>query len=267
MNKDYVENLERPNNDQNRIRYSAKDLVSDKTFSRGLIEYSIKNFLEATQAYYDDFDSNKLYFQVNLFDETISLCFDVEYLAHIFGFGNYKYLKEATIINYLLFNKLNSVRINSSNWLDVFKQLLIDGKEDIIDYDSNPLNEKQKKLNWDKISEKLFCFLNLGILSESGNNPTIYYREDVARGTESGIVIVKDVISKNIKGQIYMRLDYDEVTFKNGRKERMLVPISIEYVENEKNEKKPIVMMNGKRYRFGGKLVILQVMGGSYGRQ
>lgn len=251
MNEAYVKNLSKPNSNEEAIHREARELIVDYTFNQDIISYVIDNFLEATEAYYDDFDPNKLYYMVQLQDKTRNLCFDVENLAHLLGLPNYKYLLEATIIN----NKLTT-NIDSKNWLTAFKDLFTNNKADIVIHDSNPDNESLKKLNWDKIATKVFTFLNIGILSEGS---TFYYRHNVARNNVKDYVLIRNIISKELSGQIRIQLTTQRIG-----NEEILVPTSIMFEENA--QKSPRISVLGKDYVFAGKVTITQKKGGNYGR-
>ena len=251
MNQTYVENLKRPNNDQEEIYKDPKELISHKVFSKDILTYAIENFLESAEAYYDDYDPNKLYYKVYLANKTRNLCFDVENLPHLLGIPNHKYLIQASIIN-----KLVREKTTSSNWLEVFKSTLETYKEDIINYDSNPYNINENKLNWDKVAEKVFAFLNLGILSIGD---TYCFRHNVSINKVQDYVMTRDLISKEINGRIKIQFTIE----KNGTEE-YLVPTSIQYEENY--NRGPIVM-NEKKYIFDSKLTIEQKQGGHYGKK
>jgi len=251
MNEAYVKELSKPNGNEEAIHKDAKELITDYTFNPDIISYAIDNFLEATEAYYDDYDPNKLYYMVQLQDKTRNLCFDIENLAHLLGLPNHTYLLEATIINKKLTTKLSS-----KNWLTAFKNLFINNKSDIVIHDSNPDNESLKKLNWDKIATKVFCFLNIGILSQ-GN--TFYYRHNVSKNNVKDYVLIRNIISKDLSGQIRIQL----TTQKLGNEE-ILVPTSIMFEENA--QKSPRISMLGRDYVFAGKVTITQKKGGNYGR-
>lgn len=251
MNEAYVKNLSKPNSNEEAVHKESKELIADYTFNSDIISYAIDNFLEATTAYYDDFDPNKLYYMVQLQDKTRNLCFDIENLAHLLGLPNYKYLLEATIIN----NKLTT-NLNSKNWLIAFKDLFTNNKLDIVSHDSNPDNESLKKLNWDKIATKVFCFLNIGILSQGD---TLYYRHNVARNNAKDYVLIRNIISKDLSGQIRIQLTTQRIG-----NEEILVPTSIMFEENAQKSK--IISMLDKEYIFQGKVTITQKKGGNYGR-
>jgi len=254
MNQTYVENLLRPNNDHYEIYKEAKELIKDKVFSVDIIKYAIENFLESEQAYYDDYDPNKLYYKVQLQDKTRSLCFDIENLPHLLGLPNYKYLQEAAVMSTLIKNKTNS-----KNWLSVFSSILSSYKNDIISYDSNIDNIGEKKLNWDKIAEKVFSFLNLGILSDGD---TYYFRHNISpkKYKIEKFVMTRQIISKGIEGQLRIQFTSQYIGT-----EEILVPTSIQFVENV--QKQPIIRMNGNEYKYVGKVSIFQKQGGNYGKK
>ena len=251
MDREYVQNLSMPNVNKEFVHKKAEELIVDHTFSSDTIEYAIDNFLQAAGAYYDDFDPQKLYYKVKLIGKTRNICFDIENLAHLLGLPNSKYLLQATIINDRL-----STRVNSKNWLNVFKELFLNDKEDIVAFDSNPDNSEEQKLNWDKIAEKVFCFLNIGILSEG---ETLHYRHDISLDKVKDYVLTRDVISNGINGQIRM-----QVTIQKLGNEEILVPTSIIFVEKPPKVKK--IKMLDKEYQFAGKATIFQFMGGNYGK-
>jgi hypothetical protein len=117
-------------------------------------------------------------------------------------------------------------------------------------------NIEEMKLNWDKIAEKVFCFLNIGILSE---NDTIYYRHNISIKNVKDYVLVRDVISEGVNGQIRMQL----TTSKIGNEE-ILVPTSIMYIENA--QKSRGIKVLEKEYQFAGKATITKKEGGNYGK-
>ena len=254
MNQSYVENLSRPNNDHSEIYKEAKELVENKVFSVDIIKYAIENFLESEQAYYDDYDPNKLYYKVQLQEKTRSLCFDIENLAHLLGLPNYKYLSEVAVMSELIKNKTNS-----KNWLRVFSTILSSYKNDIINYDSNENNLEKKKLNWDKIAEKVFSFLNLGILSEGD---TYYFRHNISpkKYKIEKYVMIRQIISKGIGGQLRIQFTSQYIG-----EEEILVPTSIQFINDV--QKKSIIKMNGNEYKYGGKVSIFQKQGGNYGNK
>lgn len=244
MNREYVENLERPNNDPEMVKLRADKLIKD-VFPRDLVEYTMNTFLEATEAYYDDYDSKKLYYILELNQKMVALCFDVENLAHIFGIPNGHIWQQAVIINKLIENR----RIPNDKWLSTFKQIFSEFKEEILAYETDKKNEDDDSLNWDKIAEKVFCFLNLGVLSEGD---TVAYREKISRNKDAEYVLSRDVISKGINGKIMMLI----VPERDGSS--IMVPKSIVFEENVSKKGRPI-RMGKKDYIFDSFVTINQV--------
>lgn len=254
MNQSYVESLTEPNNDPVLVREDAGKLISDKVYSRDIIEYSIDNLLESAQAYYDDCDPNRLYYKVTLKDKTRNFCFDIEYLPHLLGLPNIKILSQAAIMS-----KLITQKTPPEKWLVVFKKVLEDNKQEIVDFDSNIDNEKEAKLNWDKISEKVFAFLNMGILS---NGDTLYYRENISPNKYkiTNYLMVRPLVNNKISGQIVIQFIMTEV---NG--EEVFVPTSIRF---DKQPIKPLKIVGGREYKLEGKITkIEQMQGGNYGKK
>lgn len=245
MNEGYVKELNKISTNDNLVRQKASELVTDYTFKRETIEYAITNFLQAVDAYYDDFDPNKIVYITKMDDVDLYLCFDVENLAHILGLPDYKVLYEARIINDIIANQNANNRLSSKNWINVFKNIFSNKKDVIIAHDSDENNVNDPKLNWDKIAEKVFCFLNLGIIS---HGQTIVYREDVKRGTEKNYVLVRNVITDKTVGKIMMQFVKEKVKGK-----LVFTPVSIIFRENNM-EKMKNIRMNGKNYIFKGPL-------------
>lgn len=253
MNPDYVGNLDKPNNDPQAVFEDARNLSLGKVYPRDLIEYSITNLLESAQAYYDDCDPNKLYYKVSLKNTTRNFCFDIQYLPHLLGLPNIKILIEAAIMS-----KLITVKTSPDNWFEVFRKTLEDNKQEIIDFDSDPSNQEEKKLNWDKIAEKVFAFLNMGILS-SGD--TYYYRENVSTKNKiTNYLMVRPLVNNKIQGHIIIQFIMTEV---NG--EEVFIPTSIRF---DRQGMKKIKSVGGKQYIFEGKITkIEQMQGGQYGKK
>ena len=243
MNYSYVENLPRPDNDFELVIENAKELIQE-VFPKELVEYAIDAFLEAAQTYYDDYDITKYYYILELNQKMFDLCFDIENLAHLFGIPNRKFWQKAAIINSLIQN--NS--FPSNKWLEVLKKMFEEHKKEIITFESDEKNESEDSLNWDKISEKLFCFLNLGIISEG---ETFAYRENVSRKIPAHYVLTRDVISKGVKGKIRLLL------VPNGN-DAVLTPKSLIFSDDDSKRIRRF-KMNGKDFIFDSIATINQV--------
>ena len=200
MNQEYVRNLlTKPNNDPQMVYKPAKEMITDKIYLDKLIEYCIDNLLEAIDAYKDDYDNEKLYYTMEINGVKRDIYFGVAHIPHLLGLPQPKILGNAAIIRKHLKQKMTS-----ENWLKIFKHILEIKKTEIVDFDSDPKNVGQQKLNWDKISEKVFDFLNLGILSEEN---VFCYREDISL-TKYDIdkyLIVKPLISDPEKGALVIQ--------------------------------------------------------------
>lgn len=249
MNYTYVENLEKPDNDFKLVIKDARELIHD-VFPKELVEYAIDAFLEAAQTYYDDYEKSKYKYQIDLNQRKVDICFDLENLAHLFGLPNRIIWTQATIIKSLI----NNSNFPSEKWLEVLKKLFEEHREEIIKFESDEANENADSLNWDKISEKLFCFLNLGIISEG---ETLAYRQRVSRKVPACYVLTRDVISKGVRGKIRLLLipseKSDELV-----SEAELVPESIQF-SGDDSKKIRTFQMDRKDFVFDSIATINQV--------
>lgn len=265
VNQEYVKNfLTKPNNDQKMVYKPAKEMITDKTYLDQLIEYCVDNLLEAIYAYNDDYDNEKLYYTMEINGVKRDIYFGLAHIPHLLGLPQPKVLGKAAIMR-----KLLKQEMTSENWLRIFKHILETNKNEIVDFDSDPENIGQEKLNWDKISEKVFDFLNLGILSEEN----VYcYREDISL-TKYDIdkyLIVKPLISDPEKGVLVIQFAVE----KNGDRE-VWIPQSIRKIENITISEDGYVPKtitigpreNSKRYRYMPVVIeIEQKQGGKYGQ-
>ncbi|MBQ8681814.1 MAG: hypothetical protein IJ509_02780 [Bacilli bacterium] len=180
MNQQFVKNLIlSPLIEKKYIYREAKDIVDDKCYEPALLDYCYLCFFEALGAYRTDLSSSNWEFRVEIGDKAHLVHFDVENLYHLFGISKLA-LKKAIIINKILKQEYNKCPRDNMRYFagfEMFRKLNYIFQQrgnDIKQYDCNIVNTEQEKLNWDKVATKLFCFLNIGELSQG---ETIYYHD------------------------------------------------------------------------------------------
>ena len=230
MDNNYVAALVEPKADMEYVRRDVKFLVNDKSYSESLINYAITNFLKSLDAYLTDYDSEKRYYRITLADQDRNLVIFHQNLAHLLGLPDYRVLQEAAIINDLLIKR--HAYLNSHNCLRIFTILIRDAasKAAIIDHDTDEYNYDVDKLNWDKIAYKVFCFLNLGLLSEK---ESYYYQlrksnpnDRYMNRRDSDVIIMREIYSSGANKCLRFELNKE----KYGDDE-ILIPRSIRVVK------------------------------------
>lgn len=237
MDKEYVEKLQEPAIDMNYVIKEVRELVKDKSYTESLIDYAITNFLKSLDAYKEHYDADRTYYRVSLTNKDRNLVIFHESLAHLLGLPNYRYLQKAVIINDIISRYYP--RLNSRNALTVFTSVIKNSalKEEIIDFDIDPNNENEEKLNWDKIAYKVFCFLNLGVISEKETFSQQILRNRFTSPNSPDVILTRqayDGLGNTI------RLELFEEDFPDGK---ILVPRSIRMIKKDGSKK----IVNGYR--------------------
>ena len=73
MDREYVEKLEEPAVDMEYVIKEVRNLVNDKSYTEGLIDYAITNFLKCVDAYEEHYNSDKTYYRISLTDRDRNL--------------------------------------------------------------------------------------------------------------------------------------------------------------------------------------------------
>ena len=231
MDNSYVEALKRPDADMEYVKRDVKYLVNDKSYSEELINYAMTNFLKSLDAYLTDYDSEKRYYKITLADKDRNLVIYHQNLAHLLGLPDYRVLQEAAVIYDLLMKR--HTYLNSRNCLRIFTSLIKDAasKAEIIEHDTDEENYYVDKLNWDKIAYKVFCFLNLGVISE---NTTLYHQLNQTKRndrytffTPPDVILLRKVYSNDKDDCLRFELDEEF-----DGEDKILVPRSIKVVDN-----------------------------------
>lgn len=184
--RSYAEILEPPYNEFSYVKEDAKNFVGDryynsKTYDKELIEYAIDNFLIAYAFFKKSYDLTSKNIEIDMevklnkkdrdsLPEKYDILFRRGDINHLLGLNHASFKGELPP----LFDKWLSTKnyyIRPDNLLDILYEFFKTNKKAIIEFDSNPRNEKITKFNWDKISEKAFTFLNLGLLKDRVPGP------------------------------------------------------------------------------------------------
>lgn len=221
--------LEIPQINMVNVRKSASEGVF-QNYEKSFIAHALKTFFNAEDLYYDDYDPAKIYYTVRFDTRKIDICFDLNNIYHLLGLPPMSNTSDFCDINYCL-NKKSNIKFKKLRRESLkFYTCLFHNCEDLlIEYDSNSVNEFDKKLNWDKISLKAFSFLNLGILSDGityiQRNKTKNYHPD----TLQEYIFVRKPLSSNCSENNSIRMTLIEHS-ENGKK--FLVPKSLQFGSN-----------------------------------
>ncbi len=194
------------------------------TYEREFIIEVIKNFFNAQELYYDDYDPNKVYYTVRFDDRKMDIYFDLENMYHLFGLPRINDLSEFEDIVYCLKNSKNLKHKKTGEFLEFYSEFFKKYEDDIANYDSNEENENKKKINWDKVAIKLFSFLNLGVFSKG---QTIAYRDKKRTKKElQEYIFIRFPLSENVDSNNTVRMILIEENL-NGK--TVLVPKSLQF--------------------------------------
>ena len=276
--------------DEKYIYEEVNKLITDKSYVEKLLDYCFYCFFNAERIYDSDYDSNKLVYNFRLTNETITVKFDVENIYHILGLPNYRVLAQAEIIKRVLLDKYNINisdksssdklirKIKNVNHLKMISNIFKTSSSEIKKFDCDSLNKVEKKLNWDKFSYKLFCFLNIGNLTIGS---TSYYEKIIEKGNKKEKLFKRQLLSTNYGDEYSLTIQFVEeieIEPRSGFKKVFYSPKSIRI---EKIPKKSVFVRetiqdkklkknqhsNSEKFKYMGEVTInkqfLKVKGGN----
>lgn len=191
--------------DESYIHRNTNILVDDKSYIEDMLDDCFDKFFDAKKEYETNYDSDKFFYKVKLKDDTITVVFDKRNIYHLFGFPNYRKIVEAVVMRDVLFDKYKVnkekencddiliSRIKNKDHLQMLSEVFKGYALEIKNFDCDEANKEEYKLNWDKILFKVFCFLNIGDLTDK-TQENVYYIKNVKKGENVEILLKKDLI-------------------------------------------------------------------------
>ena len=208
------------------VRKKASEGVF-QSYERSFIANALKNFFNAEYLYYDDYNPTKVYYTVRFDTKKIDICFDLNNIYHLLGLTTINNVSDFCDINYCLREKTNIKFQKLRKESLKFYTCLFHNCEDLlIEYDSNSINEFDKKLNWDKLSLKAFTFLNLGVLNEGVTFIQRNKTKNKHPDTLQEYIFVRKPLSTDYSENDSIRMTLIE-QYENGKK--FLVPKSLRF--------------------------------------
>lgn len=229
--RDYIKVITIPKVNINNLTNNYSFAIYEKE----LIIEAFKNFFGATELYYDEYDPNKVYYTVRFDNFKEDICFDINHVYHLFGLPTVKELSDFCDVSHCLDNNDdNNIRgeyRKTDDFIKFYTSLFKNYGNLLIQYDSQ---EKNKKLNWDKVSLKLFAFLNLGVFSEGKTYAFRNLSKNKKASTMQEYIFERKPLTKNVGVENTIRMELVE-NIDNGK--RVLVPKSLRFESKLKEHK------------------------------